>query len=88
MPAATKQQSLKEMRAAHPAEWEKVQADIARVTGTGDIDDLKAYVQQVSQGRGRSEIERAMAVEALRKVCVSAATGVTKGKVRFNLFNG
>jgi hypothetical protein len=88
MPAATKQPSLKEMREAHPAEWEKVQAEIAQVVNTGDIDDLKAYVQRVSQGRGRSEVERAMAVEALRKVCVSAATGVTKGKVRFNLFNG
>ena len=88
MPAATNQQSLREMREAHPAEWEKVQAEIADVVNSGDINDLKSYVQQVSQGRGRSDIERAMAVEALRKVCVSAATGVTRGKVRFNLFNG
>jgi hypothetical protein len=29
-----------------------------------------------------------MTVEALRKVCVAAATGVSKGKVRFNLVNG
>src|SRR4051812_44270304 len=76
------------MREAHPKEWEKVQAELAAVVNTGDINDLKAYVQKVSQGRGRSEVERAMAVEALRKVCVSAATGVTRGKVRFNLVNG
>jgi len=82
------QQSLKEMREAHPEDWAKVQKEIADVVNTGDIDDLKAYVQRVSQGRGRSEIQRAMAVEALRKVCVSAATGVTRGKVRFNLVNG
>jgi len=88
MPAATKQPSLKEMREAHPAEWEKVQAELAGVVNTGNLDDLKAYVQKVSQGRGKSDIERAMAVEALRKVCVSAATGVTRGKVRFNLVNG
>jgi hypothetical protein len=88
MPAATSQPSLKEMREAHPKEWEKVQAELATVVNTGDINDLKAYVQKVSQGHGRSEIEQAMAVEALRKVCVAAATGVTKGKVRFNLVNG
>ena len=88
MPAATKQQSLREMRQAHPKEWEKVQAELAQVVNTGDIEDLKAYVQRVSQGRGRSEVEQAMAVEALRKVCVAAATGVTKGRVRFNLING
>ena len=88
MPAATSQPSLKEMREAHPKEWEKVQAELAQVVNTGDINDLKAYVQKVSQGHARSEIEQAMAVEALRKVCVAAATGVTKGKVRFNLVNG
>jgi hypothetical protein len=76
------------MREAHPREWEKVQAEIAGVVNSGDLDDLKAYVQKVSHGRGRSEVERAMAQEALRKVCVAAATGVTKGKVRFNLVNG
>jgi hypothetical protein len=89
MPAATNQQSLKEMREAHPREWEKVQAEIADVVNTGDINDLKRYVQRVSSGSAKhSEIERAMATEALRKICVSAATGVTKGKVRFNLVNG
>ena len=82
------QQTLREMREAHPEEWEKVQAEIAGVVNTGDLDDLKAYVQRLSQGRGRSEVELAMAQEALRKVCVAAATGVTKGKVRFNLVNG
>ena len=83
------QQSLKEMREAHPREWEKVQAEIADVVNTGDINDLKRYVQKVSSGSAKhNEIERAMATEALRKVCVSAATGVSKGKVRFNLVNG
>lgn len=82
------QQSLKEMREAHPEDWAKVQKEIAEVVNTGDVEDLKAYVQRVSQGRGKTEIQRAMAVEALRKVCVSAATGVTRGKVRFNLVNG
>jgi len=82
------QQTLREMREAHPEDWEKVQREIADVVNTGDIKDLQAYVQRVSSGRGKSEIQRAMAVEALRKVCVSAATGVKRGKVRFNLVNG
>jgi hypothetical protein len=81
-----KRPSLREMREAYPKEWEQVQAEIAQVVNTGDVDQLKAYVQRVS--KGKSDIKRAMAVEALRKVCVSAATGVTKGKVRFNLVNG
>jgi hypothetical protein len=82
------QQTLKQMREAHPEDWAKVQKEIAEVVNTGDVKQLQAYVQRVSSGRGRSDIQRAMAVEALRKVCVSAATGVTRGKVRFNLVNG
>ena len=81
------QQSLKEMREAHPEEWEKVRKEIAGVVATGDPDELKAYVQRVSRGGG-SDVKRAMAIEALRKLCVSAATGVKSGKVRFNLVNG
>ena len=97
MPAATQQDaeaflakrpSLKEMRDAYPVEWEQVQAEIAQVVNTGDLDQLKRYVEKVSTQRGAGDVKKAMAVEALRKVCVSAATGVTKGKVRFNLFNG
>jgi hypothetical protein len=82
------QQTLKEMREAYPEDWAKVQKEIAGVVNTGDIKDLEAYVQQVSSGRGKSAIQQAMAAEALRKVCVSAATGVKRGKVRFNLVNG
>src|SRR5215213_1984342 len=76
------------MREAYPAEWEQVQAEIAEVVNTGDVKRLQAYVQKVSRGGGAADVKRAMAVEALRKVCVSAATGVTRGKVRFNLVNG
>lgn len=79
--------SLREMREAHPREWEQVQKEIAEVVGTGDVDQLKAYVQSVSRG-GANDVRGAMTVEALRKLCVSAATGVTSGKVRFNLVNG
>src|SRR4051794_28786208 len=76
------------MREAHPAEWEQVQRELADVVNTGDIDDLKRYVQRVAGQTGGDPIKQAMAREALRKVCVAAATGVTRGKVRFNLANG
>ena len=75
------------MRDAHPAEWAKVQRDLNAVVATGDMDRLTAYVQRVSRG-DQGDIANAMAREALRKLCVSAATGVTRGKVRFNLVNG
>ena len=81
------QPTLKEMREAHPDEWEQVRKEIARVVDTGDPEQLKAYAQGISRGGG-SEVKRAMAAEALRKLCVSAATGVKSGKVRFNLWNG
>jgi hypothetical protein len=81
------QPSLKEMREAHPREWEQVQRELGDVVATGDLDRLKAYVQRVSRADG-GEVKNAMAREALRKLCVSAATGVTRGKVRFNLVNG
>ena len=35
-----------------------------------------------------AEIRRVMTAEALKKVCLAAATGVARGKVRFNLVNG
>lgn len=81
------QPSLKEMREAHPAEWEQVRKELGEVVAGGDMDELKAYVRRVSRGDS-GDIKRAMAVEALRKLCVSAATGVRSGKVRFNLVNG
>src|SRR4051794_4488190 len=76
------------MREAYPDDWEQVQAELSAVVATGDMDELKTYVQHVSRSGGGNDVKRAMAVEALRKLCVSAATGVKSGKVRFNLVNG
>lgn len=75
------------MRENHPDQWEEVRREIAAVVNTGDPERLKAYVQRTSRGDA-NDIRTAMAAEALRKLCVSAATGVTSGKVRFNLVNG
>jgi hypothetical protein len=75
------------MREAHPDEWEEVRREIAAVVNSGDPERLRAYVQRVSRGDG-GDVRQRMTAEALRKLCVSAATGVTRGKVRFNLVNG
>ena len=84
---AVAQASLKEMRETHPEDWQAVQRELRGVVNSGDPDKLKSYVQRVSRGDA-DDVRTAMAAEALRKLCVSAATGVTKGKVRFNLVNG
>lgn len=75
------------MREAHPEEWEEVREELAKVVNSGDPERLKQYVQRTSRGDA-SDMKTAMTAEALRKLCVSAATGVTKGKVRFNFRNG
>jgi hypothetical protein len=89
--------SLGELREAYPQEWETVRHDIAQAMGNGDVEDLKAYVlamasQPARGGRGQAQlaaqIRRQMTIGALREVSVSAATGVTKGRLRFNLVNG
>ncbi len=81
------QPSLKDMREAHPQEWDEVRQELAKVVNSGDPDRLKQLVQRTSRGDA-SDLKTQMTAEALRKLCVSAATGVTKGKVRFNLRNG
>jgi hypothetical protein len=81
--------SLQEMRTAYPDEWQAVQRELGEVVASGDPEDLKAYVLRTSRGGGSgSEVRRAMTTEALRKLCVAAATGVRSGRVRFNLLNG
>lgn len=88
--------SLAELRAAYPEEWAAVERDLGRVLATGDLDALRAYAAAPSRRARRAggpdgtagEIRRQMATAALRRLTLSAATGVTDGKVRFNLVNG
>jgi hypothetical protein len=95
---------LAELREAFPREWETVQHDIAQAMGNGDVEDLKAYVLAVSAqvpaaergGRSRAaeqvqlsaQIRRQMTLGALREASLSAATGVKRGRLRFNFVNG
>lgn len=96
--------SLIELKAAYPGEWESVQRDIADVVRQGDIEAVKAYVLELSKPRAPSRAQRRtkgvedallrrrvrqqMAAAAMKQMAVSAATGVTEGRVRFNLVNG
>ncbi len=92
--------SLEQMQEAFPAEWELVQRDIAGLVERGDLDELRDYVASVSHGGGgdrmprspaarmAAEVRRAMTAEALRRLCFSLSTGVSEGRVRFNLLNG
>lgn len=95
--------SLDELREAYPEDWEAVQTEIGARLASGGATGLRAYVQSlaapdpVAAGKGRvkrqealasATIRQRMAAETVRRMCVAAATGVTTGKVRFNLING
>lgn len=96
--------SLLELQQAYPAEWEVVEQELAEVVSLGDrplIDYVAALATPIPLHAGPArpsrtgenalvsdQIRRAMAAAAVRKLSLVAATGVTKGKVRFNLVNG
>lgn len=83
--------SLDELRAAFPADWETVQRELAEMIGRNDLEALKAYAVGLSAAPAadvRTQVRRQLAAEAIKQLCLSAATGVSSGKVRFNLLNG
>jgi hypothetical protein len=93
--------SLDDLVERYPQEWELTQRDVGAVLERNDTDEIKAYITKVSQpaaalpGRAQSlrdrltaEIRRQMTVQVLKQAILSASTGVTEGRVRFNLVNG
>lgn len=96
--------SLEQLQHAFPDEWETVRRQLAEVVPKGDRAELQAYVRSLASppqatrpGRNlrareraqlAAEIRRRMAAAAIRQLSLSAATGVTDGRVRFNLVNG
>ena len=94
--------TLAELRERFPREWKRVERELADVTARGDIEELKAHVltMHASAPPGRAQrrstqseqlsalIRRQMTAAVLRQISLSAATGVTEGRVRFNLLNG
>lgn len=89
------------LRAAFPAEWEAIMAEVTNLTaahGLGAIAELNEATSHPVQVRGaasrrdrdraaHAEIRRRMTQAALRQITTGIATGVT-GRVRFNRFNG
>lgn len=89
---------------AYPKEWEAVQVELAAIFEQGKPEDLKAYLERSSNQNASfprksggpkttdaalsQYVKKRMAYLAVSKYCLAAATGVTKGKIRFNLFNG
>ena len=96
--------SLDELCARCPAEWVAVQQEISAIVERGVAEELKAYLERLSapvasSGKTPKNREAAlsqfirsrMAHESVKKLCLAtlaADAGVTKGKLRFNLFNG
>jgi hypothetical protein len=96
--------SLEELCLAFPKEWEIVQNDLAEVFARGNIDELHGYLKHLSthrpvstRSRGNCQmpgdhhlhlIRKRMAQLVIKQHCISVASGVEKGKVRFNLLNG
>jgi hypothetical protein len=92
---------LAELREAYPAEWEIVEAELSEAASRGPV-ALATYAAELSAplpliaGHAHAQeaavlsgqIRRAMAEAALSTLCLAAATGITTGRVRFNLING
>jgi hypothetical protein len=99
-----KNPELKELCAAYPDEWERVQGELGTVLGQGRPEELQAYLKRLSMqealpARGpvskkasdsslRQIIRYRMAHSAVKQHCIAIATGIESGKVRFNLLNG
>lgn len=88
--------SLAELRQAHPKDWDAVQRELTEVVDRSTPDEFRQYVLAASRAPAAAgaraassgEIRREMRAAALKQLCFSAATGVTTGRVRFNLVNG
>lgn len=74
---------LREVRAAYPDDWTAVEARLREAIAEGGLTGIQRYVASE-----RNPVRRYLAVAALRQTSLSAATGVTEGKVRFNRVNG
>ena len=93
--------SLEELVEAYPDEWQQVQRDVGGLIERDDAQEITAYITRVSRpqaplpGRTRSakerlstELRRQMAVHLLKQAILSSTTGVSEGRIRFNLVNG
>ena len=92
---------LEDLIEAYPAQWQTVQARLAAMIARDDPDELKAYISGLAQPGARAagraqkqkdrllaEVRRQMSIQAVKREILRASTGVTAGRVRFNLVNG
>ncbi len=83
--------TLAEMQEAYPRDWAAVQRQLAEIVPRGR-DEVARYVTGLARapksGDATLEIRRQMAVAAVKQLSFAAATGVSEGRIRFNLFNG
>ncbi len=96
--------SLEELCSRYPDDWAAVQQDISVIVERGVAQELKIYLERLSNdaalARGSSGdrqtavskfVRSRMAHESVRKLCLDmlgTEAGATKGKLRFNLLNG
>jgi hypothetical protein len=96
--------SLDELSARYPEDWAAVQQDISAIVERGVAEELKVYLARLSapvsasgqrqpdlQARLSQYVRSRMAHESVKRLSLSALaadTGVKKGKLRFNFFNG
>ena len=90
--------TLDQMRAAYPEVWESVEREISAIVERGKPEELRAYLERTPPADFRRGRPGAKAMEALlrqhmanlavKKCCLAIASGVSRGKLRFNLFNG
>lgn len=96
--------SLDELRAKYPQDWDAVQRDIAAIVERGVAEELKGYLEHLSRpltkpGYRYPDSDAVLAqfvrsrmahesVKRLSQTVLATELGVTKGKLRFNWFNG
>ena len=93
--------SLDELVDEYPDEWQRVQRQVGAVVERNDAEEIKAFIVQVSQpvaprpGRAAplkerlsAEIRRQMTIHLLKQAILSSSTGISEGRVRFNLVSG
>lgn len=93
--------SLDELKAAYPKIWDSVEQELASMAADADYERLISLTAAAARpgaltvGSKRqqeeallAEVRRQMVVIALRQHRASVATGISEGKVRFNLVNG
>ena len=83
--------TLAEMQEAYPRDWAAVQRQLAEIVPQGR-EAVARYVSGLARAPKRAdpslEVRRYMAVAAIKQLSFAAATGVSEGHIRFNLFNG